>query len=160
MMYVDIGQFIPRLHGEYMPLMSRRISLSITYDIWHECKHKVTCHNQYQTDTIHVHHPNPNEIVYEEEFEESDRIIACSVVDKTKIFCATTTELIGGCCSALFTIGTMIIFVCPMVLKKQDVLISIAPSEFVGHLCDEVQETMRMKRIRRLVHYSHSLQVK
>eukprot|EP01083_Nonionella_stella_P212708 767850_1 len=77
---------------------------------------------------------------------------------KTKIFCATTTELIGGCCSALFTIGTMIIFVCPMVLKKQDVLISIAPSEFVGHLCDEVQETMRMKRIRRLVHYSHSLQ--
>eukprot|EP01083_Nonionella_stella_P212706 767848_1 len=82
MMYVDIGQFIPRLHGEYMPLMSRRISLSITYDIWHECKHKVTCHNQYQTDTIHVHHPNPNEIVYEEEFEESDHIIACSVVDK------------------------------------------------------------------------------
>eukprot|EP01083_Nonionella_stella_P212707 767849_1 len=39
-------------------------------------------HNQYQTYTIHVHHPNPNEIVYEEEFEESDHIIACSVVDK------------------------------------------------------------------------------
>eukprot|EP01083_Nonionella_stella_P019471 54089_1 len=102
--------------------------------------------DQYTPDTMHNHHPNPNEIVYEEESKEPDlfssmKQFVCGVVDKavnhsiasrslvkfykTEIFSAAATELIGDCCRALFItdqdkawkpLGTMIIFLCRMAL--------------------------------------------